>query len=87
MCTLFHPLFYNSVDLIIKTYASLGAGSAEFHGIATESGRLADERVNDLLAYVVFHEALKPLQSNSSVLQELSNTTRYYFVLIASADK
>ena len=65
-----------AVDLIIKTYASLGAGSAMFHGSATESGTLADERVNDLLAYVVFHQAMHPLDTNSSVLQELSNKTR-----------
>ena len=35
-----------------------------------------DARVNDLMAYVVFNEVLKALQSNSSILNELSDKPR-----------
>ena len=64
------------MNLFKKTYASLGAGSAELHGSGTRVGASGDVRVNDLLGYVVFHEMIKPLQSNSTVINELSNSTR-----------
>ena len=65
------------VNLIKKAYASWGAGSADFHGSATHIGKREDSSVNNLLAYAIFHEMIKPLASNDSVINELSNQTRY----------
>ena len=39
------------VSLIIKTYASLGSGSAEMHGSATRVGESADVRYSKMKSF------------------------------------
>jgi len=65
-----------SVNTIIKSYASLGAGSSFMHMSETIVGGISDVRVNDLIGYIAFHEAMSGLKANSSILHELSDTDR-----------
>merc|ERR1712168_1418968 len=66
----------DSVNTIIKAYASLGAGSSFMHMSETTTGGISDVRVNDLIGYVAFVEVMKALKPEGSILHELSNTTR-----------
>ena len=65
-----------AVNAIIKTYASLGAGSSFMHMSETNVGGISDVRVNDLLGYIVFYEAMNGLKANGTVLHELSDSER-----------
>jgi len=65
-----------SVNTIIKSYASLGAGSSFMHMSETRVGGISDVRVNDLIGYIAFHEAMSGLKANGSILHELSETNR-----------
>ena len=47
------------------------------HASMTTDGIAEDRRVNDLMSYAVFYEALQALDTNSSVLHELSNNPRW----------
>ena len=67
---------FPTVNSIIKIYASLGGGSAFMHSSKTANGGGVDVNIDNLMAYAVFTELLKALQSNSSILNELSNRPR-----------
>jgi len=66
----------DSMNTIIKSYASLGAGSSFMHMSETNVGGISDVRVNDLIGYIAFHEAMSGLKANGSILHELSKTKR-----------
>jgi len=66
----------DSVNTIIKSYASLGAGSSFMHMSNTNVGGVSDVRVNDLIGYIAFHEAMKGLNTEGSILNELSYKER-----------
>ena len=65
-----------TVNTIIKGYASLGAGSSFMHMSETIIGGVSDVRVNDLIGYVVFSQAMKSLKVNSTVIHQLSKVQR-----------
>jgi len=66
----------DSVNTIIKSYASLGAGSSFMHMSETRVGGISDVRVNDLIGYIAFYEAMTGLKANGSILHELSDNER-----------
>jgi len=66
----------DSVNTIIKAYASLGAGSSFMHMSETFTGGISDVRVNDLIGYVAFYETMKALKMEGSVLHELNEKPR-----------
>jgi len=65
-----------SVNTIIKAYASLGAGSSFMHMSETTTGGISDVRVNDLIGYVAFVEVMKAFKVEGSILHELSDKPR-----------
>jgi len=65
-----------SVNTIIKAYASLGAGSSFMHMSETNIGGISDVRVNDLIGYVAYHEMMKILNVDNPILKELSEKPR-----------
>jgi len=65
-----------SVNAIIKSYASLGAGSSFMHMSETMVGGISDVRVNDLIGYIAFTEAMKGLKAKGSILHQLSDKDR-----------
>ncbi|XP_059085901.1 uncharacterized protein LOC131882685 [Tigriopus californicus] len=59
-------------------FASLGFGSSFWHGSHTYAGNVADNRVIEVLAYVVHQASLQNLNVNSTVLMDLSMIKRPY---------
>ena len=61
------------VKSIGKAFASLGLGSSFLHGSQTVIGGIADVRVDDLFAWIVYQEGVRNLPTdNPSVIYELS---------------
>ena len=61
------------MNSIGKAFASLGLGSSFMHGSQTTVGGIADVRVDDLFAWIVYQEGVKNLPTdNPFIIYELS---------------
>ena len=64
-----------SINAIGKSYASMALASALYHASMVEDS--VDERVNDLITWIVYQEGIKLLPTDKkSIVHELSPTPR-----------